>query len=163
MKLSLTVELVPTTCWYSNVRSNVRPSTWDRLQREVGIRNSYRCEICGGRGPNHPIEAHEEWSYDDHRQVQRLAQLVALCPNCHSVKHIGHAMQQGDIQKALAWLTSVNKITPSQAAQYVVHAFKIHAIRSQFQWSLDVSHLHNQYGVKLDRYGVELGLNAARD
>lgn len=30
----LTVELVPWTCWYSNIRSHVRKAVWDRLRRQ---------------------------------------------------------------------------------------------------------------------------------
>jgi hypothetical protein len=30
----LTVELVPSTCWYTNVRSNVSKAVWDRLRRQ---------------------------------------------------------------------------------------------------------------------------------
>jgi hypothetical protein len=29
----LTVELVPSTCWYTNARSNVSKSVWGRLRR----------------------------------------------------------------------------------------------------------------------------------
>ena len=29
----LTVELVPSTCWWSNVRSHVAPAVWERLRR----------------------------------------------------------------------------------------------------------------------------------
>lgn len=61
----LTVELVPRTSWYSNVRSNVLPGVWDRLRRPVFGRARSRCEICGGRGPAHPVECHEVWEYDD--------------------------------------------------------------------------------------------------
>ncbi len=31
----LTVELVPSTCWYTNVRSHVPKAVWDRLRRQV--------------------------------------------------------------------------------------------------------------------------------
>lgn len=32
-KPKLTIELVPKTCWFSNVRSNVTPSQWNKLKK----------------------------------------------------------------------------------------------------------------------------------
>ncbi|MDH0342015.1 HNH endonuclease [Chromobacterium haemolyticum] len=157
--MKLTIELVPATCWYSNVRSNVFPATWDRLQAMVFKAAGYRCEECGGRGDTHPVECHEVWSYDDHKLIQRLERLISLCPKCHQVKHIGLAVKTGKASAVIAWLASVNDIPPEKALQYAQHAFKIHQIRSRFQWSLDLQVLTNLYGVKLDRYGIEQGLN----
>lgn len=156
----LTIDLVPTTCWYSNVRSNVSPETWDSLQRQVFTAADFRCEICTRRGPAHPVECHEEWHYDDHRLIQRLGRLVSLCPNCHEVKHFGLALSRGKSGKTLEWLSRVNQISPSDALAHVQRAFQIHAIRSRFSWTLDVSVLTTQYGVQLDPGGIELGLSA---
>ena len=52
----LTIELVPSTCWFSNVRSNISKQDWDRLRKETYKKANYRCEICGGVGRNHPVE-----------------------------------------------------------------------------------------------------------
>ena len=38
---------------------------------------------------------HEVWDYDDARRVQRLVRLIALCPACHEVKHLGLAAKRG--------------------------------------------------------------------
>lgn len=157
--MKLSIELVPSTCWYSNVRSNVRSETWDRLQRETFKAAGRVCEICGSTGTGHPIEAHEIWEYDDHRMIQRLVNLTALCPQCHEVKHIGLAIKSGNAKRALAWLSIVNAITPAEALAYVERTFKIHEIRSRFQWQLDIQLLTRRYGVRLDKYGIEQGLN----
>ncbi|MFC4524940.1 HNH endonuclease [Cupriavidus pinatubonensis] len=157
--MKLTIELVPTTCWYSNVRSNVYPATWDALQTAVFKAAGYRCEICGGRGHSHPVECHEIWEYDDHKRIQRLDHLASLCPNCHQVKHIGLAVSSGHAENVINWLAQVNQITPAQALAYAQHAFKIHAIRSRFNWSLDLRLLTTSYGIKLDKHGIEQGLN----
>src|SRR5207302_1396445 len=79
----LTVELVPSSCWYTNVRSHVPKTVWDRLRRQVAAEAGNRCEICGGRGRRWPVECHEVWEYDDDEKIQRLQRLVALCPACH--------------------------------------------------------------------------------
>lgn len=157
--MKLEIELVPTTCWYSNVRSNVSPETWHRLQQATFKAAGHVCEICGGTGDGHIVEAHEEWIYDDHRMIQRLDRLICLCPHCHEVKHIGLAIQSGHAKRALTWLVDVNEVPPAEALAYIERAFKIHEIRSRFAWKLDIELLPRQYGVKLDKRGVELGFN----
>ena len=104
----LTVELVPSTCWWSNVRSHVAPAVWERLRRATAAAAGNRCEICGGRGRRHPVECHEVWDYDDTTRVQRLVRLIALCPACHEVKHLGLAAKRGRHGAALAHLARVN-------------------------------------------------------
>ncbi len=68
----LTVELVPQTCWYTNVRSNVPAEDWERLRKFVFKLAGYRCEICGGRGDKWWVECHEQWEYDDARWYCQL-------------------------------------------------------------------------------------------
>jgi hypothetical protein len=68
----LTVELVPSTCWYINLRSNASKAVWGRLRRRVAAEAGQRCEICGGRGRRWPVECHDVWHYDDSTKVQRL-------------------------------------------------------------------------------------------
>jgi len=160
--MRLAIELIPSTCWYSNVRSNVRPSTWDRLQRSTFQAAGYVCEICGGVGAKHPVEAHEIWQYDDHRLIQRLERLIALCPRCHEVKHIGLAIETGNAQRTLAWLCSVNAISPPEGLAYIKRAFQIHQIRSRFPWQLDIEQLTRDYGVILNKHGMEDGLPHSR-
>lgn len=55
-------------------------------------------KVCGGRGEKWPVECHEMWQYDDKNHVQKLAGLIALCPDYHKVKHIGYA----SIKRALS-------------------------------------------------------------
>lgn len=157
--MKLSVELVPSTCWYSNVRSNVRPDTWERLQRATFQVAGHVCEICTGTGDGHLVEAHEVWSYDDHRLIQRLERLICLCPRCHEVKHLGLALQSGHAKRAIAWLATVNGLAPAEALAYAQRAFQIHEIRSRFQWQLDIQLLASAYGIKLDKHGIELGFN----
>src|SRR5258708_22360853 len=51
--LKLTIELVPETCWYSNMRSALPRDEWDRLRRQVYADYGHRCGICGARGKLH--------------------------------------------------------------------------------------------------------------
>lgn len=63
--MKLSVELVPSTSWFKNLRSMLAPEEWDRLRRKTYREADYRCEICDGQGPDHPVECHEIWHYDD--------------------------------------------------------------------------------------------------
>lgn len=146
----LTIELVPSTSWFSNVRSNVDRQTWDILRKLTYRQASYKCEVCGGRGDKHPVECHEIWHYDDSNYIQTLSGLTALCPSCHQVKHIGLARLQGKGEKAEAQLSKVNDWTTEQTDRYIDSAFDIWQSRSCHDWTLDLSWL--------DRYGIHLNL-----
>lgn len=144
----LSVELVPRTCWFTNVRSHVSAEEWGRLKRITYRRAGYRCEVCGGRGPDWPVECHEIFEYDDERLVQRLAGLVALCPACHEVKHIGLATARGRASAATDQLAAVNDWTVASAEEYVEECFAVWERRSSHEWRLDLSLLHD-YGVSV--------------
>jgi len=69
-------------------------SRFSNLVRDMstdGKKAENLCETCGGCGPQYPVECHEIWNYDDTRLIQKLDGLIALCPDCHEVKHIGLA------------------------------------------------------------------------
>lgn len=144
----LTVELVPRTCWFTNVRSHVSVGEWDQLKRITYRRAGYCCEVCGGRGPEWPVECHEIFAYDDERLVQRLAGLVALCPRCHEVKHIGLATARGRASAATDHLAAVNDWTLAEAEEYVEECFAVWERRSSHKWRLDLSLLHD-YGTSV--------------
>lgn len=140
----LTIELVPSTCWWSNVRTLVAPGVWERLRRATAHAAGHRCEICGGRGRRHPVECHEVWEYDDTRMVQRLERLIALCPSCHEVKHFGLAETRGRRGAALVHLARVNGWSAADAETYVEAAFEQWASRSRREWILDCTVLEAQ-------------------
>jgi hypothetical protein len=55
------VELVPKTSWYHNVRALVDELGWDRIRRQEWRQAEYRCQLCGGKGPERPVECHQVW------------------------------------------------------------------------------------------------------
>src|SRR5438445_238691 len=59
--LILEIELVPSSCCWTNNRSNVKEAEWDRIRFVTGGLADFKCEICGERGTNHPVECHEVW------------------------------------------------------------------------------------------------------
>lgn len=145
----LTIELVPKTSWYKNVRSIISKAEWDKLKKITCSRAGYRCEICGGRGVRWPVECHEIFAYDDERHVQKLISLMALCPACHEVKHIGLAGLRGKGNSAWAHLAKVNGWSIEDAELYIEGCFEIWQRRSCHQWKLDLSYL-KQFGISIE-------------
>lgn len=140
--LALRVELVPKTSWYADLRELLDEATWERISLEVAERAGDRCEICGGRGPRHrPVECHELWSYDDRLRVQALVRLVALCPACHTVEHMGFANLHGGGTQARAHLARVNGWSLARTDAHIAEAFRLWARRNQGPWILDLEEL----------------------
>lgn len=140
----LTIELVPETSFFSNVRSERPESEWELIRNAVYRRAGYRCEICGGQGPDHPVEAHEKWHYDDVRCVQELLGMIALCPSCHRVKHMGKARIDGRFEEARAHLAEVNGWSGQLADAYIEFAFQQWRERSRQEWKLDLSRIEGE-------------------
>jgi hypothetical protein len=145
VKTRLTVELVPSTCWYTNVRSNVSKAAWDSLRRRVAAEAGQRC--LRGQGRRWPVEHHEVWHYDDETKIQRLERLIALCPACHEVKHAGLASKRGRLPAVIQRLTGLNGWSEDDAALYLEAVFETWAARSRHQWALDISVLASRYDV----------------
>ena len=138
--MKLEIELVPSSCWYSNVRSNVPSSIWDIIRKKVYEDASHKCEICGRKGR---LECHEIWNYDDVHYIQKLTKMIALCSDCHSAKHIGLARIRGKYEKTTKHLSKINKISIEDVALYIEVQFEIWSKRSAHKWTLDISALDN--------------------
>ncbi len=74
--------------------------------------------------------------------------LIALCPDCHEVKHMGLAGMRGRDKNAAAHLARVNQWTPVQTDEYLRQVWEVWAERSRHQWKLDL--------MLLDRFGIEV-------
>src|SRR5574343_607788 len=146
--MKLTIELVPSTAWYTNVRSNVSKSDWDKIRKKCYENANHKCEICGDegfkQGKKHAVECHEIWEYDDSSKIQKLIGLIALCPNCHQSKHVGLATLQGKRDWVVKQLMKVNNMSWTNTDDYINESFKIWNTRSQHEWQLDISYL-NEY------------------
>lgn len=140
----LTIELVPKGQWGANLRSALPKSEWDRLRKAAYRKAGYVCEICGGKGPKWPVECHEIWNYDEDTKTQNLVGLIALCPSCHEVKHMGRTMAVGKGEKGIAHLMKVNGWSREDAHHYIEAAFETWSRRSCESWTLDLSWLDNQ-------------------
>lgn len=138
----LFVDLVPQSCWFTNVRTAVADAEWDRVRRMVYRRAGDRCEACG-RGRDQAagvrMEAHERWYFDDGRQVQALRRLICLCNLCHGTTHFGLANIQGRAAEALDHLIAVTGAGRDLAEAHVAEAFDLWQQRSARTWDLDLS------------------------
>jgi hypothetical protein len=138
----LFVDLVPRSCWFTNVRSCVAPKDWERLRRMITGRAGMRCEACGAsedRELRRWLEAHERWTYDDRSLTQKLRRLICLCTDCHTVTHFGFAQVRGIADQALAHLMAVTGMTKVQAEEHIEDAFEVWSERSAREYALDLS------------------------
>lgn len=147
--MKLEIELVPSSSFFNNLRSVLKKNEWDKIRKEVYKDAGYKCEICCGKGKNHPVECHEIWEYDN--GVQKLVRLIALCPSCHTVKHIGLAKINGYFEVAIKHLCKINKISKSEAYNYVNNSFDVWHERSNSKWKLDLSYIEEKYGIKVNK------------
>lgn len=140
----LFVDLVPRTCWFTNVRSCVTEQDWERLRRPILRRAGHRCEACGDgedRATGRWLEVHERWHYDRDTGVQALRRLICLCSPCHLVTHFGLANITGRTVEAFAHLERITGMTHSQAHAHVRAAEDLWLDRSAHAWTLDLTML----------------------
>jgi 5-methylcytosine-specific restriction endonuclease McrA len=137
----LYVDLIPQSSWLDNVRSAVSQSEWRAITKIVFDRAEHRCQVCNGVGRKHAVEAHERWTYDLENRVQRLVEIVALCPTCHRATHIGLADRLGLGVGARSQLRRVNKWSDAQVAKHIDEAFSTWHERSKIDWVVDISFL----------------------
>ena len=146
--MKLTLDLIPKTCWFSNVRSHVSKKQWDLIKSKVGSEAYYLCQICGQVGPKHPVEIHEIWHFNDKNLIQKLTGMIALCPLCHATKHFGLAQIQGKLDLVFNHFMKINNFSQKKAQKEIEKSFKIWEERSKKQWILDLSILKD-YGVNI--------------
>jgi len=136
----LTIELVPKTSWYSNMRKVMNSQEWDILRKEVYAKYNHHCGICNDPGMLH---CHEIWNYDDENHIQTLQGFIALCVMCHHVKHIGYAnilagRGELDMQNVINHFVRVNQCPLTDYTKQHMEAFDKWEERSQFVWNIDL-------------------------
>lgn len=144
MQTKLTVELIPSGQWGKNLRSQLTSEEWDRLRETCYKKAGYQCEICGGKGYKWPVECHEIWHYDEVKKVQQLTGLIALCPACHEVKHMGRSISMGNGKRAKRHLMKVNGWSASDVEYYLEAIFELWYRRSNEDWVLDLKWLETK-------------------
>lgn len=141
----LRVELIPRGCAFDTLRSTLSADDWQSLRKRVSLKSAGRCSVCGGVGPEWPVELHEIWEYLDDSHTQRLAGLTTLCPACHESTHLGHAAQRGRERQALAHLAQVNGWDMDRTRHYVSREMQRVRERSGYTWTQDLSWLSERF------------------
>lgn len=156
----LTIELVPKTCWFTNVRDTVTEKTWKELCKKVDEAAGGNCEICGSDNDGKILECHEVWDYNDETKEQTLVVLIGLCQTCHDVKHYsGRAVRFNRTASADAKLCEVNEWSEEDIENHIKNQQTVFAERSDHHWDLDLSKLE-EYGAIRVRKGRSLNLSA---
>lgn len=138
--MKLEIELVPQTCWFSNLRKELTSAEWDRVRKYTyGLSKTHTCMICEASGR---LSAHEIWEYDEVNHIQKLVGMIALCDWCHNVKHIGFAQLRGLYEQTADHFCKVNNCSSEEFNKLMIQAKKDYDRRSQItDWTLDISYL----------------------
>ena len=140
MGYKLNFELVPDSCWYSNLRSILSKKQWDFLKTDAKERANGYCAICGAR--TNKLDAHERWSYDIDSKTQKLEDIISVCKDCHSVIHIGYTQLKGNEERAEKHFMKVNNCSYADYREALGKANELHKIRNQVsEWKLDLTYL----------------------
>src|SRR5574341_61050 len=139
-QLKLTIELVPSTSWYNNLRKVVSQEEWDKIRKKSYKDAGYKCTTCGAEGK---LNCHEVWNYNDKTHIQKLEGFIALCDLCHHVKHIGLAgilamKGQLDMEKIIKHFMKVNSCDRETFENHRKAAFKEWKERSTHDWQVDL-------------------------
>jgi len=146
----LYVDLIPSTCWYTNVRSNIDSVDWERLKEMCRQRARYCCEICGATSDysqQQYLECHERYLFDKNTKMQKIIRFMCICSMCHKVSHFGLSQVQGKSEEALQHLMKVNRWDKYRARKHVDKRFQLWEMKSDMDWVLDLS-LLDSIGIK---------------
>ena len=138
---NLYVDLIPSSCWFTNVRYCVRPRDWDVIRKIVYERTDYKCECCqiDCIKEKIPIEAHERWDYDFTTGTQKLVRLIGLCKRCHQSTHFGFAKICGKEEEASTHIKKIRNFNLEELKEHIDTAWSIWVERNQYEWKLDLS------------------------
>lgn len=138
--MKLEFEMVPDSCWYSNLRSILSKKQWDYIKADAKRRANGKCMICGKKTDR--LEAHERWSYNEKTQTQKLEDIVAVCSNCHSVIHIGRTQLKGNEERAEEHYMKVNNCSYAEYRKNLGKANERHRrLNLVPEWKLDLTYL----------------------
>lgn len=131
------LEPSPRTGWLTNFR-------WMTAEDEAAVqgrvfeRAGGRCQACGASGPREAMKAHPRWDYEPDARVQKLRDMVCLCPQCAACTLMGNAILAASFSGALKHLCAINAWSEAQARHQIDQALARCDRLSQHRWSLDL-------------------------
>lgn len=139
-KKKLNFEFVPDGCWYCNLRSILTKKQWDFIRNEAKKRAGGKCSVCGKT--TRALDAHERWSYDEKKGVQKLEDVVAVCRDCHEAIHINRTWLKGDHEKAEDHYMKVNECSYAEMRADMGAANELQKrLNRVSEWKTDISWL----------------------
>ena len=161
---NLYVDLIPSSCWFVNVRYCIEPQDWQRLGVGIRKRAGKQCEICQAKEDKDAgtfLEAHERWEFIEATGEQILRRIICLCSLCHRTTHYGYAQVVGQEAEVREHFISVNGCSMGELNDHVQEAFEIWRQRNDQAWTLDLSIITDagispEYRDGLQRLGIEL-------
>jgi len=142
----LTIEMIPQSCWYENLRKELGREGWDRVRKAEYRRAGHKCEICGSVGVDQgfkwPVECHEKWEKDEETLTYRLVGLVVLCPLCHKAKHIGRTLHMDSVKvhhQVIEHILKVNKWKEFDLEDYLYSVADDWRRTGGMPWAVDMS------------------------
>ena len=139
-KLKLNFEILPSGAWNFNLRTQMSKKAWDVIRKDAYKNANDKCSICNRSVKK--LHAHERWSFDSKTHVQKLKEVIAVCPLCHMVIHIGRTQLLGKEDLAISHFKRVNDVDFSAYTKALSIANKENIELSKIDdWSLDLSYL----------------------
>lgn len=98
----LKIQFLPSILSGHNARTELDREEWDTVRKRVYSDYDYNCGFCGKHTSS--LDAHEVWELTDGGNgllKVKLVNIIACCPLCHLVVHIGFAKNKGIEENAL--------------------------------------------------------------
>ncbi|MGF7148938.1 hypothetical protein FHS96_002580 [Sphingomonas zeicaulis] len=109
------------------------------------------------------MEADEAWEYDDDRHIQTLKGVVALCPDCHHVRHWGKSLVDGREEEVTRHLMTINGWTRAEVKDAADAAFEQWEARSRHVWQSEYGWVTRTHGIVPDEIGFARAEAANQD
>jgi len=144
----LFVDILPASCWFTDIWKCTDPIDWYRIDALVKRRANSTCETCGTASLADHI--HERWEYDEATHTQRLRRLILLCEACHTATHATRSNLSSQFDKAIPQLATVRQCTPEEARDHLKAAADLALKQRGMEWALDLEILSSA-GIRVIR------------
>lgn len=140
LKRKLNFEIIPDGCWKCNLHEILSKKAWDFIRQDAKSRSQGKCAICGKKTDR--LDAHEKWSYDEEKGIQKLEDVIAVCKDCHSAIHIFRTQIAGNAERVENHYMKVNSCSYAEMRADMKKANEINNRRNAVsEWRQDLSWL----------------------
>ena len=138
-KLKLTIDLIPESCWKTNLHKSIPEVEWEKISKDVLEKSGNACEICCSK---EKVVCYEKWHYDDKKLIQKLKGFRAICRDCYAVEHFGISQvlaMKGylNLNEVIKHFCNVNGVTWDDFNEHKEKEFTKHRERSEKKWTTD--------------------------